>query len=154
MLNYYENEFFKIKIYNKNKFKIDIDDNENIIIHRTGGWANDIEINIRYKTLFLDEIIKVSSSNKNTQKIKLNETNKDINVKLHYENDKYKIFYISEEFNDIFSITYQNKKINSYDIIFTIYFIVFYIIYIELISDNIFCIYYNLIDYNVNYNNV
>jgi len=112
MLNYYENEFFKIKIYNKNKFKIDIDDNENIIIHRTGGWANDIEINIRYKTLFLDEIIKVSSSNKNTQKIKLNETNKDINVKLHYENDKYKIFYISEEFNDIFSITYQNKKIN------------------------------------------
>jgi hypothetical protein len=51
-------------------------------------------------------------------------------------------------------IYYQNKKINSYDIIFTIYFIVFYIIYIELISDNIFCIYYNLIDYNVNYNNV
>ena len=51
-------------------------------------------------------------------------------------------------------IYYQNKKINSYDIIFTIYFIVFYIIYIELISDNIFCIYYNLIDYNINYNNV
>lgn len=53
----------------------------------------------------------------------------------------------------IFAMIYY-QKINSYDIIFTIYFIVFYIIYIELISDNIFCIYYNLIDYNVNYNNV
>ena len=69
MFNYYENEFYKIKIYNKNKFKIDIDENENIIINRSGGWANDIEINIRYKTLFLDEIIKVSSSNENTQKM-------------------------------------------------------------------------------------
>ena len=53
----------------------------------------------------------------------------------------------------IFAMIYY-QKINSYDIIFTIYFIVFYIIYIELISDNIFCIYYNLIDYNINYNNV
>jgi len=48
-------------------------------------------------------------------------------------------------------IYYQTKKIISYDILFTIYFIVLYIIYIELISDNIFCIYYNLINYIINY---
>lgn len=76
---------------------------------------------------------------------------------LYYKNEKslpLYFFIINFIKLPIFAmIYYQNKKINSYDIIFTIYFIVFYIIYIELVSDNIFCIYYNLINYIINYNN-
>jgi hypothetical protein len=50
-------------------------------------------------------------------------------------------------------IYYQNNNITHFDILFTIYFIVCYIIYIELIDEYIYCIYNDLIHFFINYCN-
>lgn len=53
----------------------------------------------------------------------------------------------------LFAIVYlQNKKITDYDIIFTFFIVIFYIIYIEIIGDDILCIYKDLILFIINEN--
>lgn len=53
----------------------------------------------------------------------------------------------------LFAIVYlQNKKITDYDIIFTFFIVIFYIIYIEIIGDDILCIYKDLVLFIINEN--
>jgi hypothetical protein len=53
----------------------------------------------------------------------------------------------------LFDIVYlQNKNITYYDIIFTFYIVIFYIIYIDIIGDDIFCIYKDLVLFIINEN--
>jgi hypothetical protein len=53
----------------------------------------------------------------------------------------------------IFAIVYyRNEPITEYDFIFTFYVIVVYIIYIEIMNDNIYCIYRDMISFIINKN--
>jgi len=117
-INYYESEYFKIQLYN-NKFKdkfflyLNIDSKE-IYIKRIDvvdniGWGQDLNLIVRNKIDHKDEIINIGNSKTNIKKVYFNiEMNSLINNNLnHYENDNYKIFYISEKYNDIFKINYN-----------------------------------------------
>ena len=113
-INYYESEYYKIQLYN-NKFKdkfflyLDIEKNE-IYIKRIDtndniGWGQDLNLIVRNKIEHKNEIINVGTSKTNIKKVSFNII-KSNNLN-HYENDNYKIFYISEKYNDIFKINYD-----------------------------------------------
>ena len=73
----------------------------------------------------------------------------------HNKNSNLLYFFI---INFIFKIPlfaliyFQNKNITDYDIIFTFYIVIFYIIYIEIRGDDIFCIYKDLVLFIINEN--
>ena len=109
-INYYESEFYKILLYNnklKDKFILDISDNK-IIVKRVDsriGWGQNLEIIIRYKILGIDTIINIGKSEENIKIVDFDKKENDLVY--HFENELYKIFYISEKFNDIFKIIYN-----------------------------------------------
>lgn len=118
-INYYESEYYKIQLYN-NKFKdtfflyLNIDSKE-IYIQRIDtvddiGWGQNLNLIVRNKIEHKDDIINVGMSKTNIKKVYFNIINyNNSNNFNHYENDKYKIFYISEKYNDIFKINYDES---------------------------------------------
>ncbi len=114
--NYYEDEYYKIKVYNskfKDTFNISIDYNlENVVIIRkdsNGGWGQDLKLMIINKVFNNDLILNVGSSDENIKKVFLKIDIGNIENHNHYENNDFKIFYISPEFNDIFKINYSEN---------------------------------------------
>ena len=113
-INYFESEYYRILLYkNKfpDKFLISLENN-NIIIKRIDskiGWGQDLNLIIRNKINGLESIINVGSSNENIKIIDFNENIENLE-KYHYENDNYKIFYISKIHNDIFKIDYNEES--------------------------------------------
>lgn len=112
--NYYESEFYKILLYKNiyaDKFLIDIIDNT-IIIERVDvqtGWGQDLNLIIFNKLNRKEEIINIGSS---LEYIKIVDFNYNIegDEKQHYENDIFKIFYISKSYNDTFKIDYNETS--------------------------------------------
>lgn len=113
-INYFESELFKILLYNnkfKDKFNINLENNK-ITIQRIDdniGWGQDLQIIIRDKILHTDEIIKVGNSNENIKQINFDVKKSNKSGVNHFENNSYKIFYISKLFNDIFKIKYNEQ---------------------------------------------
>jgi len=116
-INYYESEYYKIQLYNnkyKDKFFLHLNsENKEIYIKRIDtiddiGWGQDLNLIIRNKIEHTNEIINVGSSKNNIKKIYFN--SKNFNEYNHYENDNYKIFYISEKYNDVFKISYDETN--------------------------------------------
>ena len=73
----------------------------------------------------------------------------------HNKNSNLLYFFIINSIFKIplFAMVYlQNKKITDYDILFTFYIVIFYIIYIEIRGDDIFCIYKDLVLFIINEN--
>jgi hypothetical protein len=109
-INYFESESYRIKLYKNfvsDNFYIYIN-NSKITIQRidnSEGWGQDLNIIIRDKILSKNEIINIGPSETNIKEIDfiLNE-NPEI---LHYENDNFKIFYISNNFDDVFKVDYD-----------------------------------------------
>jgi hypothetical protein len=119
IFNYYEDEYYKIYVYNskfKDLFLININyDLEYINIVRKDsddGWGQNLNLMIRNKVYHNEIILNIGKSDNNNKLVyfKINNSNKDLHN--HYENDNFKIFYISREFNDIFKINYsENEKL-------------------------------------------
>lgn len=116
ILNYYEDEYYKVKVYNskfKDIFNITIDYNsENIIIVRkdsNSGWGQNLNLIIRNKVFHNDLILNVGSSDENAKRVFLKINIGNLDTYNHYENNNFKIFYISYEFNDIFKIDYEES---------------------------------------------
>ena len=117
IFNYYEDEYYKIKTYNtkfKDIFLINIDYiNEKIIVIRKdsdGGWGQNLKLSIRNKVFHNDLILTIGSSKSNSKEVLFK-----INIGVadnhnHYENNEFKIFYISYKFNDIFKINYEENN--------------------------------------------
>jgi hypothetical protein len=119
-INYYESEFYKIQIY-QNKYKdifyFDIDViNRLIIVERIDidknkpGWGQNLQIIVRNKIFHNNEIITIGPSDKNILNINFNVddiNNIDESLINHYENEFFKIFYVSKNYNDIFKINYD-----------------------------------------------
>jgi hypothetical protein len=109
--NYYESEFYKILLYKNvyaDKFLIDIIDNT-IIIERVDvqtGWGQDLNLIIFNKLNREEEIINIGSSLEYIKTFDFN-YNTENYEKQHYENDLFKIFYISKSYNDTFKIDYN-----------------------------------------------
>jgi len=107
--NYFENEFYKIKVYNSkynDKFFIKLDSNK-IIIQREDakiGWGQKLQISIHDKLLQKTEIIDIGDSTENIKIISFDNVYFDQNI---FINKKYKIFYISEIYDDVFKIDYN-----------------------------------------------
>ena len=128
-INYFENEYFKIKIYNsKYNDKFSINYSNNIItitrIDNSNGWGQNLQLIFREKLLYQDKIINIGSSKDNIKTLIYDYDYSLIDnlPKFHYEDDNYKIFYVSEEFNDVFKIDYDNilnkliiKRLDSLD---------------------------------------
>jgi hypothetical protein len=115
--NYFESEYYKITLYKNiynDKFYIYIDENK-IFIERVDekiGWGQILKIIVWNKILQKEKIIEIGSSTENIKIIFLNDIDKNNIKKIHYENDKYKIFYISPNYNDVFNVDYnENNKI-------------------------------------------
>lgn len=115
-INYFESEFYQIKLY-KNKYSDNfyiyiIDSIINIQrIDSDEGWGQDLDIIIKNKISLKSDIINVGSSENNIKKIDFihNISKKDY---VHYENDNFKIFHISQFYDDIFKIDYDpNNKL-------------------------------------------
>lgn len=108
--NYFESEYYKIKILNDYKFYIYIE-NDFIILQRIdldNGWDKNIELIIFNKITRITNIFKLEKSDENIIKIKF--IPDFSNEQIHYETDEYKIFYISEEYNDTFNVHYNEDK--------------------------------------------
>lgn len=117
--NYYESEYYRLTLYKNDfndKFYIYIDDNKIFIerVDKKNGWGQNLKIILWNKNLQKEDIINVGSSIENIKTIVFNDFDKKNNKKNHYENNNYKIFYVSQLFNDIFNVDYdENTKIIS-----------------------------------------
>ena len=124
--NYFESEYYKITLYNNiysDKFYIYYDD-VNIIIQRIDkntGWGQELKLIIRNKILNNELSFTVGNSINNIKKIEINSLlnkyffNKTVinysDYELnHFENNNFKLFYISELYNDIFKIDYNEEN--------------------------------------------
>ena len=118
--NYYESEYYKLTIYKNNftdKFYIYINDNK-LYVERVDiktGWGQDLKLIVWNKINQIENIVSIGSSEKNIVIIPFEKLNQQNNVNIHYENDKYKIFYVSPFYNDVFKVDY-----NEYDKIITV----------------------------------
>ena len=85
--NYFESEYYKIKISNDYKFYIYVENNIINIqrIDSDSGWEKDLELNIFNKIKRISNNINIGNSNKNIVNIKLNQYY--IDEKIHYETD-------------------------------------------------------------------
>jgi len=116
-INYFENEYIKITLYKtkyKDKFSISYNIEKEIInINRididpiNGGWGQDLNLLIHNKITHKNNIINIGSSKNNSISINFKINKEDLLDKYHFENEKYKIYHISEKFNDVFKITYS-----------------------------------------------
>jgi hypothetical protein len=117
-INYYESEFYKITLFeNKfsDKFYICYDDDKIIVqrIDKNEGWGQNLRLIFRDKVLASQNIINVGSSEENIKIINLNDIFIDTNISfkkidhLHYENDTFKVFYISDIYDDVYKIDYN-----------------------------------------------
>ena len=126
-INYFENEHIKITLYKNNnfdKFGFYIDMNNNIqddsnynikiIIKRIDsldGWGQNLNILLYNKLKQKEEIINIGSSETNIKIIDfLYENNKENIDFIYFENDYYKIFYISLLYNDVFKVDYNKDE--------------------------------------------
>lgn len=113
-INYFENEFYKIKIsenINNSQYYFYEEDN-NIYIKRIDsntGWSNNLNLIVKYKILNSENILNIGSSIENIKKIDIIYLEKNNSNIIHYENDIFKIFYISDIYNDIFKISYDDN---------------------------------------------
>jgi hypothetical protein len=120
-INYFESEYLKINIYKSkyiDKFSIYYNINTQLIeisridIDKDGGWGQDLHLLVHNKILHKNNIIKVGKSKNDYVAVPFKFNINDIKERYHYENENYKIFYISEKFNDIFKIDYnENDKL-------------------------------------------
>jgi len=126
MDNYYESEYYKITVL-ENKyndiFSFDIDSEKGCLIVKllnkiNSRWNYNLKLILRNKILAKDHIINIGNSYESIKKINIDngilDIGENIKEKNHYENEQYKIFYISKLFNDIFKINYDesSKRIN------------------------------------------
>jgi hypothetical protein len=122
-INYFENEYIKITLY-KNKFKDKFSivyyiDTELLEINRididliNGGWGQDLKLLVYNKIKRIENIVNIGSSKKNSLSINYSINKEEIINNLnHFENENYKIYHISEFFNDTFKIKYnENDKL-------------------------------------------
>ena len=109
--NYFESEYYKIQIFNDYKFYIHVKNNIITVqrIDSNEGWDLNLELNIYNKILRKANVIDIRNSPRNIIQIKI-EDNFSLYEKIHYETDEYKIFYISEEYNDTFNVHYNEEK--------------------------------------------
>jgi hypothetical protein len=112
-MGYYEDEFCKIKIVkNKflDKFNITYSYSDNKIqikrIDAYEGWGQNLKIIFINKLTMDESIIEVGSCDENVKEL-FYEINNKLADHIHYEDDIYKIFYISENYNDVFKIDYS-----------------------------------------------
>jgi hypothetical protein len=138
-INYFENEHIKITLYKNNfndKFGFYLDYNDNNIVNEFSneyllkttlnikiivkrldtlcGWGQDLNILLYNKLIQKESIINIGSSDYN---IKLIDYDYDIDREniidhIYFENDFYKIFYISYKYNDVFNIDYNKDEQN------------------------------------------
>jgi hypothetical protein len=114
--NYYESEYYKIKLYENNysdKFIIDFDDISKITIKRidkSSGWGQHLKLLFRNKIFSEEKIIDIGNSEENIKIINIEFRKIEHYHKNHFEDDNLKIFYISKEYNDIFKIDYDEIK--------------------------------------------
>jgi hypothetical protein len=122
-INYFENEHIKINLYKNNyndKFGFFINKEYNsaniynikIIIKRIDsldGWGQNLNILLYNKLNKKEDIINVGESKTN---IKIIDFSYEINIEdiNYFENDYYKIFYISALYNDNFEINYNKDE--------------------------------------------
>lgn len=123
-INYYESELYKITLYNnkfKDKFYIYMEqlntyiDQLNIHVQRidsNSGWGQNLQLNIFDKLLNKNNIITIGDSldNIKTYIVKRDQKLYENINKNYYENNDYKIFYISELFNDRFKLDYDELE--------------------------------------------
>jgi hypothetical protein len=118
--NYYESEYYKITIleskYN-DIFLLYLEDNikeltVKLINKINSGWNYNLKLILRNKLLCKDFIINIGSCQESIKKINIEAEKLDIEgkEKTHFENDEYKIFYISILYNDIFKINYDEER--------------------------------------------
>ena len=124
--NYFESEYYKIILNNNiysDKFYIYYD-NINIIIQRIDkntGWGQELKLIIRNKILNNEILFTIGNSINNIKTIEINSLlnkyffNKSIvnysDYELnYYENNKFKLFYISELYNDNFKVEYNENN--------------------------------------------
>jgi hypothetical protein len=111
--NYFETEYYKITIHNnkfEDKFYLYQKDNYIIVqrVDKNSGWKHNLELVFFNKINRTEDIITIGKSNKNIINIELILTiPKD---KIHYETDDYKLFYISELYEDVFKVNYNEDK--------------------------------------------
>ena len=115
-INYYENEYYKIKI-KENKFKdiFNISLELNVLkikrLDANIGWGQNLKLIIYDKLYNKKEILAVGSSNENIKSINFLYDNKSFkDPKYYYENDRFKIFYVSHMFDDTFKIDYNEES--------------------------------------------
>lgn len=115
-INYYENEYFKIKI-KENKFKdiFNIFLNSNVLkikrLDANIGWGQDLKLIVHNKLNNKKDILIVGSSKENIKSIDFLYDNKNFKgTKYYYENDRFKIYYISYLFDDTFKIDYNEDS--------------------------------------------
>ena len=106
-INVFENEKYritKIKDDHNDKFEI-LEENDILYIKRVDkneGWGANLKLNFFDKVDNIEYIKEIGNSSKNNKKIELD---KKIS-KNHYENNFYKLYFISN-YNDIFKINYD-----------------------------------------------
>ena len=111
-LNYFEDERFKILLYENihfDTFYIYYEDSK-IIIQRFDkelGWGQNLKISIFDKILNINDVIIVGSSSENIRTIDYQKDN--ISSQNMYQEDTFKIYSISEKYNDIFKIDYDKE---------------------------------------------
>ena len=111
-LNYFEDERFKILLYENihfDTFYIYYEDSK-IIIQRFDkelGWGQNLKISIFDKILNINDVIIVGSSSENIRTIEYQKDN--ISSQNMYQEDTFKIYSISEKYNDIFKIDYDKE---------------------------------------------
>jgi len=112
--DYYESEYYKIKLHENNyrdKFIISFDDNSKISIKRIDksiGWGQNLKLLFINKILLNETIIEVGNSEENIKTVNIETIKIEENQKNHFENEDFKIFYISKDYNDIFKINYND----------------------------------------------
>ena len=109
-INYFENEKYRIKkVKDGFEDKFEINEINNLIIIKridaNEGWGANLRLKIFNKITNKEEIEIIGNSEKNIKRKKL----KELISKNHYENDKYKLYIISE-FNNLFKINYDEKN--------------------------------------------
>jgi hypothetical protein len=111
--NYFETEYYRIKVNNNifdNKFFLYQKDNYIIIQHvnKNSGWKQNLELLFFNKIDRSENIIEIGSSEKNIISIELFIGFSE--EKIHCETEDYKLFYISEIYEDVFKVNYNEDK--------------------------------------------
>jgi len=113
--NYFESEYYKITLYKniyEDKFYLYIDKNEIFIerIDKKIGWGQNLKIILWNKITQKEKIIEIGSSLENIKTMFFNDMDTKNIKKIHYENNNYKIFYVSPFYNDIFNVDYDENN--------------------------------------------